>query len=85
MRINAKVSNVMPKNVGINNPSRRAIKLNILVCTSISRLGRSGTVSVDGAERFSYYFTWVVAKLFVPRGLWMKPSTFLRMAVNSFG
>ena len=54
MRINANVSNVMPKNVGINNPSRRAIKLNILVCTSISRLGRFGTVLVDGAERFSY-------------------------------
>jgi hypothetical protein len=34
MRINAKVSKVMPKKVGINNPSRRAIKLNILWCTS---------------------------------------------------
>ena len=49
MRINANVSNVMPKNVGINNPNRRAIKLNILLCTSISRLGRFGTVNVDGA------------------------------------
>jgi hypothetical protein len=34
MRINAKVSKVIPKNVGINNPNRRAIKLNILCGTS---------------------------------------------------
>jgi len=84
MRINAKVSNVMPKNVGINSPNRRAIKLNIVVSTSISRLGRPGSVNLDGAGRL-FYFTWVVAKLLLVRGLWVYPSTFLRMAVNIFG
>ena len=68
MRIRAKVSRVMPKNVGINNPTRRAIKLNIAVFL-ISRSGKSARVQVNPGGYLLFYFTWVVAKLLLVRGL----------------
>jgi len=71
MRINANVSNVMPKKVGINNPNRRAIKLNILWCTSISRLGRFDTVNVDGVERSSYLLHLGGGEVIGVSGLWV--------------